>query len=362
MFYKRFSSRLFQMDAEEAHDKVSRGLHVLGDIPLLPALMRRFCTVHSEWLPQKLFGMTFDNPVGLAAGMDKTGEALLGWQCFGFGFLEVGGFTRLAQSGNDKPRLFRLLKDRAIINRMGFNNPGATCASVTLADIRPRLRVPLFVNIGKSRDVPLSDAPADYAQTLDILYPHGDIFVVNVSSPNTLNLRKLQGKAFLKDILRAVREKSARHPHAPGKDLKPVLVKLAPDLTAEELNEALEAVVEEGASGIIAANTTISREGLIEPIDEAGGLSGPPLFRRMVAMVRHIHTRLPALPIIAVGGIRGADTAYQTLLAGASLAQLYTGLVYEGPGLVEKINRGLAARLMLVNQMLSSLHPQVKRG
>jgi dihydroorotate dehydrogenase len=219
VFYKRFSSRLFKRDAEEAHDKVARGLHVLGDIPLLPALMRRFCTVRSEWLTQKLFGMTFDNPVGLAAGMDKTGEALLGWQCIGFGFLEVGGFTRFSQSGNDKPRLFRLLRDLSIINRMGFNNPGAVTAKDTLAKISAKIRVPLFINIGKSKDVPLAQAPEDYAQTFDILYPWGDAFVVNVSSPNTLNVRKLQGKAFLKDILRAVREKSVRHPRARGEDL-----------------------------------------------------------------------------------------------------------------------------------------------
>lgn len=349
------------MNAEEAHDKVARGLQIFGNIPLLPALMRRVCEVRSERLSQKLFGMTFDNPVGLAAGMDKTGEALLGWQCFGFGFLEVGGFTRFPQSGNEKPRLFRLLKDFSIVNRMGFNNPGAEAARDTLAKISARIRVPLFINIGKSKDAPLAQAAEDYAQTFDILYPWGDVFVVNVSSPNTLNLRKLQGKAFLKDILRAVREKSVRHPRAPGEDLKPVLVKLAPDLSEEELGEVLETVAEENASGIIATNTTVSREGLIEPINETGGLSGPPLFRRAVEMVRYIRARLPTLPIIGVGGMHNTDTAYQMLLAGANLVQLYTGLVYEGPGLVKRINRGLARHFWLCNQPVSSLHPQVKR-
>lgn len=361
MFYKIISSRLFAMDEEKTHDKVARGLHILGAIPLLPALVRRVCEVRKESLSQKLFGITFDNPVGLAAGMDKTGEVLLGWQCLGFGFLEVGGFTRFPQSGNEKPRLFRLVKDRSIINRMGFNNPGAVAAKDTLANISARIRIPLFINIGKSKDVPLAQAPADYAQTFDILYPWGDAFVVNVSSPNTLNLRTLQGKAFLKDILRAIREKSVRHPRAPGEDLKPVLVKIAPDLSQEELDEALEAVVEENASGIIATNTTVSRDGLIEPINETGGLSGPPLFRRMVAMVRYIHNKLPSLPIIGVGGICSAGTAYQALIAGANLVQMYTGLVFEGPGLVRKINRGLAGNFWLYNQSVSSLHPQVKR-
>lgn len=364
MLYERIRSRLFQMDPEDAHDRAARCLCELGNIPFLPAILRGALSVRSERLRQTLFGLTFENPVGLAAGMDKTGEAVLGWRCFGFGFLEVGGFTRFPQKGNGKPRLFRAAQDRALINRMGFNNPGAEKVAVTLEAVAAVMpEPPLFINIGKSKDVPLEDAPGDYAQTFGRLYPYGDAFVINVSSPNTPGLRELQGKTHLKEILRAIREKALRHPHPLGQnmELKPVLVKISPDLYGTELDEVLEAVTEENASGIVATNTTTSREGLFETTGEAGGLSGPPLFGRAVAMVRYIHERLPELPIIGVGGISSEEAALDMLLAGANLIQLCTGLVYEGPFLVRRINKNLVRWLAFRKETISSLHPSVKR-
>ena len=278
--------------------------------------------------------------------MGKTGdESLLGWQAFGLGFLETGGFTLKGQPGNEKPRMHRIVADEAIINRMGFNNPGAEKAAQTLAYVKPRLRIPLFINVGKGKDTAIENAPKEYADIVEILWLCGDGFVLNVSSPNTLGLRALQGKDFLRAVVQAVQDRTKRLPLGRHREPKPILVKVAPDLTDPELDDVLLVLTELRVSGVIATNTTIGREGLSVPTDKAWGLSGPPLFPKSLRMVRYIHVKAPELPIIGCGGIRSLETAYQMRCAGARLLQLYTGLVYHGPRLVPTINRGLSCQL-----------------
>ena len=230
---------LFNKDAETAHDLVSNWLQKFGRLPIAPSLLQSFTEVQHPRLEQTLFHLTFRNPIGLAAGMDKTGQRLPAWQAFGFGFLEAGGFTYKPQPGNPKPRMFRLEKDRAIINRMGFNNPGAEQGARNLARVKPRLNVPLFINMGKGKDTPLEEAPKEYADILECLWPYGDAFVINVSSPNTLNLRALQGKEFFEHVVEAVQARAHRMPLRRGQEPKAILVKIAPDLSDAELDDVI---------------------------------------------------------------------------------------------------------------------------
>jgi dihydroorotate dehydrogenase len=286
------------------------------------------------------------NPIGLAAGMDKFAAAVPAWEKLGFGFSELGGVTWLAQPGNPEPRMFRVVADEAIVNRMGFNNPGAEALAKKLAEWKKRGRWPdhpVGINLGKSKITPLEKAAGDYADSFRVLRDLADFFVVNVSSPNTPDLRQLQDKAALDEILAAIQEQN--------KNLKPILVKVAPDLSFEALDEILELVAPCHIAGIIATNTTISRPETNDSMSQkiysgAGGLSGRPLRQRSTEIIRHLHKQTKGkLPIIGVGGIFDADDAWEKITAGASLLQIYTGLVYEGPGVTKKIVAGLVQRL-----------------
>jgi dihydroorotate dehydrogenase len=285
-----------------------------------------------------VFGVRFPNPVGLAAGMDKDGRALTAWPALGFGFVEVGTVTCHPQPGNDRPRLFRLRDSRAIVNRMGFNNAGAQALAARLAALGP-IGVPLGISLGKSKVTPLDDAVGDYVASLTELYPYGDYFAVNVSSPNTPGLRTLQDRGHLDALLAALRSVGP----------KPLLVKVAPDLTDAALGEILDVCDKHGVAGLIATNTTLSRDG-VAPGDavtatQAGGLSGAPLTARAREVVRFVATETGGrLPIIGVGGVMHPDDAVRLLDAGASLVQLYTGLIYGGPALVRGCVRALSRR------------------
>lgn len=296
---------------------------------VIRALARHFGTA----TPREVFGVRFPGPVGLAAGMDKNGVALPAWPAFGFGFVEVGTVTAQPQPGNPRPRLYRLPASEAVINRMGFNNLGAAALASRLRDLGP-LPVPLGVSIGKSKATPVSEAVADYRSSLRLLFPYADYFAVNVSSPNTPGLRGLQDRAALDELLGELR----------GEQPVPLLVKVAPDLTDSALAELLEVCEAHKVAGVIATNTTIGRSGLA-PADsglgaETGGLSGRPLTARALEVIRFVAKETGGrLPIIGVGGIHSADDALRMLDAGASLVQLYTGFIYQGPGLARAINR-----------------------
>jgi dihydroorotate dehydrogenase len=315
-------------DAEVAHERTLRMTARLGAVPPAVAGLRRY---FGGAAPRTVFGIRFPGPVGLAAGVDKDGRALRAWPAFGFGFVEVGTVTWHPQPGNDRPRLFRLPPSEAVINRMGFNNGGAEALAVRLKAVGP-LKVPLGVSIGKSKITPVEEAVDDYRRSLRVLEPHADYFAVNVSSPNTPGLRGLQDKAALDTLLGALRT------------TVPLLVKIAPDLTDEAIDEVLEVCAAHRVAGLIATNTTLSREGLA-PADEprateTGGLSGRPLTARALEVVTFVAKQTNgALPIIGVGGVHSSDDAARMLDAGASLVQLYTGFIYRGPGLVREINR-----------------------
>lgn len=348
--YKRFiRPSLFRCDPEGIHNKVIRGLHVLGEIAPLRGCIRKVMTVKDRRLEQKLFGITFPNPVGLAAGMDKDGCALPGFEALGFGFIEMGCVTALPQEGNQKPRVFRLVDDEAIINRMGFNGIGAEAVRHNLESVR--LHIPLGANIGKSKVVPIErmdEVITDYCFTLRLLHPVVDFFVINVSSPNTPGLRGLQGPEFLKVLLKGIQFQNSKMSCRPGERQKPILVKVAPDLSWEELDGILSVIEELGIDGIVATNTTTKRDGLKTTgsvVEETGGLSGKPLFLLSLEVVAYIHKRMPTLPIIGVGGIFSTADALKMIEAGARLVQIYTGFVYEGPGLPRKINRRLLGNM-----------------
>jgi dihydroorotate dehydrogenase len=335
---------LFRQDPETIHERV---MHLLafaaGGRPRLELLSAWF-RVRDERLKVRLWGLEFPNPIGLAAGFDKNARAVPAWPALGFGYVEIGSVTALAQPGNPKPRLFRLPQDQAIINRMGFNNDGAEVVAARLERLRRtpgRLSVPLGVNLGKSKVTPLEEAPADYLKSLGLLWPYGDYFVINVSSPNTPGLRQLQDRDRLEELLSAVMGFARAKPQT-----KPLLLKIAPDLTWEQIDEILELVERYGLFGLIATNTTVARDGLKTPIDEAGGLSGKPLRARSVEVLKYLSTQLQGrLPIISVGGIFTAEDVLERLQAGASLVQVYTGFVYEGPFMLRKLNRGLLKHL-----------------
>ncbi len=336
---------LFTQDSECIHNRTIASLAwVSGSPPLCRALSILY---GSALLPIDLFGLRFPNPVGLAAGMDKHAAAVPAWEALGFGFAELGGVTWHGQPGNPAPRMFRARCDEALINRMGFNNPGAEAMAAKLRQWRDAGRWPkhpVGINLGKSKVTSNENAAEDYASSFRLLRPLADFFVVNVSSPNTPNLRRLQDRAALDEILAALQEVNACDP-------KPLLVKVAPDLDFAALDEIIELVGTRKLAGLVATNTTITRP---EPGDEAtrriysesGGLSGRPLRARSTEVIRHIHRQTRgALPILGVGGIFNADDAWEKISAGASLVQIYSGLVYEGPALARQIVRGLARRL-----------------
>ncbi|HEY1575106.1 MAG TPA: quinone-dependent dihydroorotate dehydrogenase [Pseudonocardiaceae bacterium] len=323
-------------DAEAAHELTLRALAAASGVPAALAPLRRWFAVDA---PRTVFGVRFPNPVGLAAGMDKNGIALPGWAALGFGHVEVGTVTWHAQPGNPRPRLYRLPASGALINRMGFNNAGARALAGRLREHGPRT-VPLGISIGKSRVTPVDDAVDDYRRSLRELYPYGDYFAVNVSSPNTPGLRGLQDRRLLAELLAGLRAEAAEL-EGPA---KPLLVKIAPDLTDSAVAELLDVCVEGGVAGVIATNTTLARDGIatsdVATGSQTGGLSGRPLGERARQVVEFVHRETGgAMPVIGVGGIAAVDDALRMLDAGAGLVQLYTGFVYAGPNLVRAISR-----------------------
>ncbi len=335
---------LFAQDPEAAHhvviDNLARtGSHAVGRAALRAAFGARVDA------PVDVLGLRFPNRVGLAAGLDKDATAWRGLAALGFGHIEVGTITPRAQPGNPKPRIFRLREDRALINRMGFPGLGMDHAAEHLAAKKPAGLV-LGVNIGKNKDTPLEEAAQDYLAVMDRLASFADYLTVNVSSPNTPGLRKLQTGARLEALLRQVVERrdALRGADPVAERPLPVLVKLAPDLSDADLDDALEAVDRAGIDGVIATNTTLDRDGLAsEARSETGGLSGAPLTVRATRMVAEIVRRTGGRrPVIAVGGVMGPDDARAKIDAGAALVQLYTGLIYGGPGVVSDIARALA--------------------
>ncbi|MGK5443330.1 quinone-dependent dihydroorotate dehydrogenase [Micromonospora sp. URMC 105] len=335
MFERVVRPQLFRIgggDAEAAHEWTLRRLAgVSRRAAVLGALRARYAVR----APRTVFGVQFPNPVGLAAGMDKNGVALPAWPALGFGFVEVGTVTAHAQPGNPRPRLFRLRDSEAVVNRMGFNNAGAEALAARLATLPRPIGAPLGISLGKSKVTPLDDAVGDYLASYRALREHGDYFAVNVSSPNTPGLRSLQDKCHLDTLLAALVGE------------KPVLVKIAPDLTEPAIAELLEVCLARGAAGVIATNTTLARDGLA-PADaqraaEAGGLSGRPLAARAREVVAFVHRETGGrLPVVGVGGILDADDAARMFDAGASLIQLYTGFIYRGPALVRAAARASA--------------------
>jgi len=312
------------LPAETAHN-----LAILG-LRMTPPSLLRAAFGATPQKPTKLFGLTFPNPVGLAAGMDKDASALRAWEALGFGFVEAGTITALAQPGNPKPRCFRYPSQQALINRMGFNNSGASVAAVRLARQKASSRwprVPVGINIGKSKLTPNEQAASDYATSYKLLLPFGDYFVINVSSPNTPNLRALQDRDSLAEIIRTLKRIN---------NIKPLLVKIAPDLTDEAVRDIAALAESEHLAGLIATNTTLDHSSVPKDSDQQGGLSGTPLRQRSTEVLRIMRSATD-LPIIASGGIMDVASAHEKLEAGASLIQLYTGFVYHGPELIRDI-------------------------
>jgi len=307
----------------------------MGCLEVFGPSMRFFAETPDARLAKTVFGVRFPSPVGLAAGFDKNAVALAAWEALGFGFAEIGTVTAKAQPGNPKPRLFRLPEMEGVINRLGFNNEGAEAVAARLHALRQGggwPRIPVGVNLGKSKVTPLEEAPADYVESFKRLRSFGDYFVLNVSSPNTPGLRKLQDKASLEALLSAVQAANVTR--------LPLLLKIAPDLEWSAIEEILALVEAHGLAGLIATNTTIDHSQVPVEKRQQGGLSGQPLKKRSLEVLRFITARTN-LPVIGVGGIATADDAKARFDAGASLVQVYTGLIYEGPGMVRSILKAL---------------------
>ncbi len=360
--YRLIRPLLFRLDPETAHLLTLRVLRFTGAIPPLDwAIAKAFAAPPK---PVAAFGLTFRNPVGLAAGYDKDAIAVRGLAALGFGHIEVGTVTPRPQEGNPRPRLFRLVEDEAVINRMGFPGRGAETVAVSLRGAQRQsnlqigegiaslgLGTPLRgystfarndtiigVNLGKNKDTPLENAAEDYVSLMHTFTPLADYLAINVSSPNTVGLRRLQGRALLEGLLQAVA--GTRHS---SPVTRPILVKLAPDLTNDELDDAIDVILRTGMNGVIATNTTLGREGLHSKYrGETGGLSGHPLRVRSEAVLREVVKRVAGkIPVVSVGGIMSPEDAKRRLDMGATLVQVYTGLVYAGPGLVQKIIRAV---------------------
>ena len=337
--YPAFRSLLFRLDPERAHALTLNLMRLVGGLPPLGGLVRGWFAAPPR--PVQVFGLGFANPVGLAAGYDKDGLGWRGLACLGFGHIEVGTVTLRPQQGNPRPRLFRLPQERAVINRLGFPGRGAAFVAGRLGGPRPAGLV-LGVNLGKNKDTPLEEAVQDYLALMEIFAPLADYLAINVSSPNTVGLRRLQGREALEGLLAPLAQRRGELETKLARRT-PLLVKLAPDLSDDELDDALDVIQRAGVDGVIAANTTIRREGLRSPLaQETGGLSGAPLQGRSLEMVRKITRRTQGrLPVIGVGGIMDAASAKARLEAGAVLVQVYTGMIYAGPGLVRQIVTGL---------------------
>lgn len=340
--YQLIKPLLFLFDPEKVHYFVTRNLRRFNRFPGGTKLSRLFWNLQDNKLEKEVFGLRFKNPVGLAAGFDKNAELISEMANMGFGFIEVGTVTPLPQPGNIKPRMFRLPADEAIINRMGFNNLGMDVVAERIAAYRrnaKEIQKGLIIggNIGKNKVTPNEEAVNDYIKCFDRLFDVVDYFVVNVSSPNTPGLRALQEKEPLMHILNTLQQRNAKNGIS-----RPILLKIAPDLSNEQLDDIVDIVKETGIAGLIATNTTIVREGLkSEKLSaEAGGLSGKPLTERSTEVISYLAQKSGgSFPIIGVGGIHSPQDAVDKLKAGASLVQLYTGFIYEGPGLISRINK-----------------------
>ena len=335
--YKLFRFILFQFDAERVHYFVVGLLRLIHQIFPFRALFRAIYIKKDPKLAVQLFGLDFENPVGLAAGFDKNAAYIDPLSDCGFGFIEIGTITPKAQPGNDKPRLFRLKADQAILNRMGFNNDGVEQA-ITQLKARKNKHIIIGGNIGKNKWTPNEEATQDYVLCFEALFPYVDYFVVNVSSPNTPNLRALQEKGPLLELLSTLQRLNTAKPKQ-----KPILLKIAPDLSNDQLLSIIDVVNQTFIDGIIATNTTVERKSLKSSetlIKEQGGLSGAPLTNRSTEVIRFLHKSSNGkIPIIGVGGIMSPNDAIEKIKAGASLIQLYSGFVYSGPSLVRQINK-----------------------
>jgi len=330
--YERFvRPLLFSLDPETAHDLAITSLRFASRFEALLKVLRGFQPAPK---PTNLFGLTFPNPIGLAAGFDKNGVALPAWEALGFGFVEIGTVTAKPQPGNPKPRVFRYPEHEALINRLGFNNDGADAVAVRLGKLRASGRwpaIPIGINIGKSKVTPLENAADDYLYSLRRLRDFADYVVVNVSSPNTPGLRALQQAQALGTLLTALRSANQQSP-------KPILLKIAPDLSPADLAHVITTCEQNGVAGIVATNTTLDHSSIAPSLDQAGGLSGAPLRQRSLEFLRAIRERSP-LPVIAVGAVNDAASARERFAAGAQLVQVYTGYIYRGPGLLAELTK-----------------------
>ncbi len=347
LYQHAFKPALFRLDPERAHELAVDALALLGRVRPLCAMLERLNQLSPERLrPVECFGLKFPNAVGLAAGFDKDGRAWPAAAALGFGHVEIGTVTLHAQPGNPKPRAFRYPAEEAVINRMGFNNEGAAAAAARLAGLPGpgHRKIPLGINLGKTKVTPLEDATGDYLGSFRLLADHADYLAVNVSSPNTPGLRELQDAAWLKPLLAALVEENRARVTA-GKPRRPLLLKIAPDLTFPQIDAALGVIDELHLDGIIATNTTLDRPGRFATINQAGGLSGWPVRRRATEIINYIARATGGrLPIIGVGGIMDEASAGEKLDAGATLVQLYTGLIYRGPFFAREVAWALAQR------------------
>ena len=345
--YQLIRPLLFKINPEKVHHLVTKYLQKVYRFPGGATLLKSVWDYENKALEKQVFGLTFKNPIGLAAGFDKNGELIAEMASLGFGFIEIGTITPVAQPGNPRPRMFRLSADGGLINRMGFNNLGVEVLADNITKFRNKAteaqkKVIIGGNIGKNKLTPNEEAVNDYIICFDRLFDLVDYFVVNVSSPNTPGLRDLQEKAPLTNILKTLQSRNLKNGIS-----RPILLKIAPDLTNEQLDDIVEIVVETGITGVIATNTTINRDNLItnaEIVKEVGGLSGQPLTKRSTEVIKYLSEKSnKAFPIIGVGGIHSPEDAMEKMSAGASLIQLYTGFIYEGPGLIKKINKRILA-------------------
>lgn len=339
--YKKFIFPLLsRYEPEKVHYFTMDVLNYALKVPFMETILRSILEVRDKKLERNVFGIRFENPIGLAAGFDKDAQWIDQLSCLGFGFIEIGTITPKSQLGNPRPRLFRLKQDEALINRMGFNNNGSAKAVENLK--KRKSKVIVGGNIGKNKLTENFEAVYDYLKAFKDLYPHVDYFVVNVSSPNTPGLRDLQEKEPLTHLLKTLKRENGRQSKP-----KPILLKIAPDLTDSQLDDIIDIVKITDISGVIATNTTISRDGLTSDQNEineigAGGLSGKPLKDRSTEVIAYLHQKSNgAFPIIGVGGIHSADDALEKIKAGASLVQIYSGFIYEGPGLIKDICKGI---------------------
>tara|TARA_B100000586_G_scaffold54270_1_gene36713 strand:+ start:809 stop:1828 length:1020 start_codon:yes stop_codon:yes gene_type:complete len=335
MYKKIIRPILFLFDTEKVHNFTFLFFKIILNLPFIGYIVRKIYSVENKKLHKKIFGLEFKNPVGLAAGFDKNAKLFNELTCFGFGFIEVGTVTPKAQNGNPKKRLFRLVDDEGVINRMGFNNDGM---SKITARLKKNKNVLIGGNIGKNKSTPNNQAVNDYLLCFNYLHDFVDYFVVNVSSPNTPNLRELQNKEPLIEILKSIKAENLTKSKP-----KPILLKISPDLSKSNISDIVEIVLSLKIDGIIATNTTIQRNNLkSKNMNESGGLSGKPILERSNEVIRYISEKSKgSIPIIGVGGIHSAQDAIDKINAGADLIQIYTGFIYEGPSLIRSINKAL---------------------